>query len=121
VTKLSFQNANSELLADVAFAVCLDTLGGGGIPARHELHMHVSKPPKDDSPAGKFYANLQAIAAQLKDSSVSPGVKMVHKKINLADEVLAWEHERFSIRRMPAFTLSQMDGPNQVTYVEINC
>ena len=76
--------------------------------------MHVSKPPKEDTQAGKFYANLQSISEQLKDASIAPGVKMVHKKINLADEVLAWEHERFSIRRMPAFTLSQMDGPNQL-------
>lgn len=85
-------DANSELLADVAFVSCLDTIAGD------KMVMHVSKPPKEDTHSYKFLMNLKA--------------EMVHKKINLADDLLAWEHERFSIRRLPAFTVSRMSNPS---------
>jgi hypothetical protein len=35
-------------------------------------------------------------------------VEGVHKKINLAEPFLAWEHERFSMKRIAAFTLSSL-------------
>lgn len=64
--------------------------------------MHVSKPPKDGTASHSFFKELKSAAGH--HSNVT--VEGVHKKINLADEILAWEHERFSIRRLPAFTLS---------------
>ena len=94
---------NVELLSEVPFAACLDTLSGG----KDKLKMHVSKPPKADTHAGKFLANLGS------------KVELVHKKINLADELLAWEHEQFSIRRLPAFTLSKLSNHDSIQRMDV--
>lgn len=97
----NLDHTDSSLLQDnVAFVLCLDTLGNGD-----SLHLHVSKPPKEGSPQYSLLKELEAVI-----TSQYPEVKfsMVHKKINLADDMLAWEHERFGIRRLPAFTLSHL-------------
>lgn len=46
-------------------------------------------------------------------SSRFPWVKagLVHKKINLVESTVAWEHERYSLRRIPSFTLSHLEDP----------
>lgn len=80
--------------------MCLDTL-----TASDDIYMHVSKPPKEGSSAAVYFKELKSAAA-IRSSSI--GIDGVHKKINLADDLLAWEHERFSIRRLPAFTLSSL-------------
>ncbi|KAG7255567.1 hypothetical protein CRUP_003643 [Coryphaenoides rupestris] len=82
------------------FVLCLDTLGSGD-----GLHLHVSKPPKEGTPQHALLKELETVVG-----SQYPELKfsMVHKKINLADDTLAWEHERFGIRRLPAFTLSHL-------------
>ena len=51
--------------------------------------------------------NLEMVIAQFANEVK---FQLVHKKINLADDLLAWEHERFSIRRLPAFTMSHLDS-----------
>ncbi|OXB66657.1 UNVERIFIED_CONTAM: hypothetical protein H355_012512 [Colinus virginianus] len=100
---LGFSVADSSLLQDnVAFVLCLDTLGQG-----NSLHLHVSKPPKEGTLQHAFLRELEMVVA-----SQFPEVKfsMVHKKINLAEDMLAWEHERFAIRRLPAFTISHLES-----------
>ncbi|XP_048832535.1 nicalin-1 isoform X3 [Brienomyrus brachyistius] len=99
----NLDHTESSLLQDnVAFVLCLDTLGNG-----NSLHLHVSKPPKEGSPQHALLMELEMVI-----SSQYPEVRfsMVHKKINLADDTLAWEHERFGIRRLPAFTLSHLES-----------
>lgn len=45
---------------------------------------------------------------ELNNNLGENGLKIIHKKINLGSDTLAWEHERYSIRRLPAFTLSSL-------------
>lgn len=66
--------------------------------------MHVSKPPKEGTHISRFFKQLK----QTSERYANITVEGVHKKINLADVQLAWEHERFSMRRIPAFTLSAL-------------
>ncbi|KAM4758932.1 BOS complex subunit NCLN isoform 1-T2 [Cyanocitta cristata] len=99
----NLDHTDSSLLQDnVAFVLCLDTLGRG-----NSLHLHVSKPPKEGTLQHAFLRELEMVIA-----SQFPEVKfsMVHKKINLAEDMLAWEHERFAIRRLPAFTISHLES-----------
>lgn len=88
-------------LQNVEFVLCLDSLGKGRL---NDLHMHVSKPPKDGTNINVFYKLLKQNAQRYANRTVEG----VHKKINLADVQLAWEHERFSMKRIPAFTISNL-------------
>ncbi|XP_008304720.1 nicalin-1 [Stegastes partitus] len=100
----NLDHAESSLLHDnVAFVLCLDTLAYGD-----ELYMHVSRPPKPDTPMHAFIQQLEEVV-----SSRFPWVKvgLVHKKINLVESTVAWEHERYSLRRILGFTLSHLEDP----------
>lgn len=106
---LNFQGMKKWLdenlqLQNVDFVMCLDTITPPYATELDSLYMHVSKPPKEGTPMSNFYKYLKNVAG--KNGNLT--VEGVHKKINLADVLLAWEHERFSMKRMPAFTVSSL-------------
>ena len=49
---------------------------------------------------------------QIAQENGASALDVVHKKINLAAPKLSWEHERYSIRRLPAFTISTFTSPS---------
>ncbi|XP_068128571.1 BOS complex subunit NCLN-like [Hyperolius riggenbachi] len=93
----------SVLHENVAFILCLDTLASGD-----SLHLHVSRPPPEGTAQWEFMRQLQLIS----QSPLFPGLNfsLIHKKINLGESLLAWEHEQFSLRRLPAFTISRLNS-----------
>lgn len=90
--------------------MCLDTITQSfSVSQPSVLYMHVSKPPKEKTSLSRFFKILKSVAGS---QVVNLTVEGVHKKINLADSKLSWEHERFSMKRYPAFTLSSVKNPN---------
>ena len=92
-------------LDDVLFAVCLDSLGKINDNGDDGLYMHVSRPPKDGQASYQFLKNAEYIS-----NLTNAKFELIHKKINLASEMLAWEHERFSLNKISAFTLSHFSS-----------
>ncbi|KAJ1530768.1 hypothetical protein ONE63_005621 [Megalurothrips usitatus] len=93
-------DGENALPQDSTYVLCLDTVAGSG-----PLYYHVSKPPKEGSVGDRLIRSLNVVAEQEEPPS---NVQLNHKKINLAEETLAWEHERFSMKRLPAATLSSV-------------
>ena len=94
---------NAQIL-NAEFVICLDTFAEN--PGN--LFMHVSKPPKEGTHVNKFYQLLKKKSQFYSTEDNEKTMEGVHKKINLADTFLAWPHERFSMKRMSAFTLSSV-------------
>jgi len=101
----NLDNPETSVLSDVDYVLCLDSIG-----RTDNLFLHVSKPPKEGTPAYALVEEFKAVAeAIFKEMNFT----MIHKKINLAEETLSWEHERFSLhtQRLPAGTLSHYVDP----------
>jgi hypothetical protein len=71
-------DTTSDLLANVDFVLCLDSVGRAA-----PLKLHVSKPPKEGSAGEVFLKHLNSVSQQLHGNGP---VEVVHKKINLADD-----------------------------------
>ena len=88
-------NTDAQLLDSIEFALCIDSIGHG-----ENLYLHLSKPRK--SPAIKKFLN----SFQVTSKNMGIDFKSVHKKINLTNPVLSWEHEQFSLKQIVSGTLS---------------
>jgi len=60
-----------------------------------KLYVHVSKPPKPETTPRRF---LDALKMAGKENGVE--VELIHTKINIADDRRAWQHERFSLKKV---------------------
>ncbi|CEF66974.1 Nicalin [Strongyloides ratti] len=82
---------------NIELVICLDSLA-----KKNSINVHLSKNPSDKSATFRFVQNLKLF-------SNGADVKTVSKKINLNQYKLAWEHEVYNIRKIPAITLSNID------------
>merc|ERR1712072_693854 len=94
-TRHWLERADARLLENIELALCLDTLGQG-----EGLYLHISKPAKDPEIV-KLYDEFRRTSAKM-------GIPfdLVHKKIDLSDPEVYWQHEQFSRKRVLAATAS---------------
>lgn len=92
---------DQRLRESIDYAICLNGIGSWD----NELWLHVSKPPEN--------ANIKQIFEGFSDVAEELGVKvgLKHKKINISNPRVAWEHEQFSRLRVTAATVSGLSAP----------
>ncbi|MCL7033081.1 hypothetical protein MKW94_022642 [Papaver nudicaule] len=97
-TQKWLRSLDQRLRESIDYAICLNSIGS----IDSELFMHVSKPP-ENAFIKQVFEGISDVAADL---GVKVGVK--HKKINISNSRVAWEHEQFSRARITAVTLSEL-------------
>lgn len=90
---------DQRLRESIDYAICLNSIGSRS----NDLWLHVSKPP-DSAYIKQIHDGMQDVAGGLGIE-----VKIRHKKINISNPRVAWEHEQFSRQRVTAATLSKLD------------
>ncbi|KAL9370446.1 hypothetical protein Peur_035586 [Populus x canadensis] len=89
---------DQRLRESIDYAICLNSIGSWD----NELWIHVSKPP-ENAFIKQIFEGFSTVAEEL---GFEVGLK--HKKINISNPRVAWEHEQFSKLRVTAATLSEL-------------
>ncbi|KAI3683281.1 hypothetical protein L1987_83784 [Smallanthus sonchifolius] len=102
-TQKWLRSFDQRLRESIDYAICLNSLSSG----EDGLWLHVSKPP-ENAYVKQIFEGLSNVAEEL---GLKVGLK--HKKINVSNSRVAWEHEQFSRLRVTAATLSGLSvAPN---------
>ncbi|KAG5629238.1 hypothetical protein H5410_000955 [Solanum commersonii] len=97
-TQKWLRSFDQRLRESIDYAICLNSVGSLG----NQLHLHVSKPP-ENAYIQQIFQGFSTVAEEL---GLQVGLK--HKKINISNPRVAWEHEQFSRLRVTAATLSEL-------------
>lgn len=89
---------DQRLRESIDYSICLNSIGS----ISDELWIHVSKPP-DNVYIKQIFEGFSTVSEEL---GLKVGLK--HKKINISNPRVAWEHEQFSRLRVTAATLSEL-------------
>ncbi|KAK3017187.1 hypothetical protein RJ639_007838 [Escallonia herrerae] len=89
---------DQRLRESIDYAICLNSIGS----VDNELWLHVSKPP-ENAYIKQIFEGFHNVAEEV---DLKVGLK--HKKINISNPRVAWEHEQFSRLRVTAATLSEL-------------
>ncbi|XP_024390763.1 uncharacterized protein [Physcomitrium patens] len=98
------RNFDQRLRESMEYALCLNSLGSSS----DRMLLHVSKPP-ENAFIQQIFSEIESVA---KDSDLT--VELKHKKINISNSRVAWEHEQFSRQRITAVTLSHLEEPPEL-------
>ncbi|KAJ4786539.1 Nicalin [Rhynchospora pubera] len=99
-TQKWLRSFDQRVRESIDYAICLNSVGSW----ENDLWMHVSKPPENVY-IKEIYDGFSEVA---QDMGFSINVK--HKKINISNSRVAWEHEQFSRFRVTALTLSGLSA-----------
>jgi len=107
-TKHWLRNIDSRVLESLEFALCLERIGGATRAAEgaaSPLYLHVSKLAKTPE--------IKAIYSAFEHTAEASGIplQVLHRKINISDSTVFWQHEQFSRKRVVAATLSSEREP----------